>query len=200
MQAWDIRRISRFLILAVGYDQPDRCGSFQSRVSHWEQIPVWLHRDFMLATCVNLPGVEATPRSRGLSLVGKGCLLTVHTWIVLHTGGLMGVGSHSATFFGGEFTTLGFWIRIKICFIFLNMHKRQKNTSFICHLLRVCFAFFTQPVCSFMVAVAAQNYLLALHNTNKQRQQRRVGCCVPENLFWECSALFGMFIKQHAFM
>lgn len=46
--------IQRFLILALGYEQTDRCGSAKSCASHWEQIPAQLHVDFMLAARVNL--------------------------------------------------------------------------------------------------------------------------------------------------
>ena len=107
MFAWDTQGILRFLICAPGYNQADGCGSIVSRVSHWEQIPAWSRRDFTLATCVNLPGVKATPRSRGLSIVGRGCLLTVRTWIAQNDRELIGVESHSVTFGGVEFTQKG---------------------------------------------------------------------------------------------
>lgn len=153
----------------------NQTGVAESGTSRWERIPAWSNRDLMLAASMNLPGVKAMPRSGGLSLVGRGCLLTVHTWILRHNRGLIGVGLHSDTFLGWEITMFYF-------FFFFYMHNKKKIKSFVNHSLGVSFFFHLlcqflqtqQPLCSFMVAITVHNYfVLALCNTNKQLKQKK---------------------------
>lgn len=178
----------------------NQTGVAESGTSRWERIPAWSNRDLMLAASMNLPGVKAMPRSGGLSLVGRGCLLTVHTWILRHNRGLIGVGLHSDTFFGWENTMF---------YIFFFITRRKSN-----HLSIILWEFLFFFICCvsfcrhnnlfvhswWLLLFITTLYWLCVIQTSSWNK-KRITCMLKDLLWGKPNLIRGVYsTEQQAFM
>lgn len=137
----------------------------------------WSCRDFMLATCVNLPRVEATPGSRGLTPCGQWLFADCAYWNC--------TARQGANWCRIPFRhILWHWIGVlnkdqyQFYLLFTCLLNRKPNHQICFFVVSVCFCVSVDATPVFLLFIhggyVVHSYpVLALCNTNKQLQLKK---------------------------